>query len=108
MNLEETKAEIVSAIKKELLNLHVRVEDADIRSTAIGNTWSIWIEQRGGLDTSNDTFSVDLEDLMDGTNYFRVIGYRTRGWVSNYKYMADLKKSLGKRKEIPPHSDGRR
>lgn len=93
MNVDQKKSEIVSAIREELLRLRIPIEDRDIRSSVDGNSWSIWIEQEKGLNTSDDKFLVNLTELKEGVNYVVAVGYRARRWASRFKlgYVSKLK-----------------
>lgn len=80
MTLDEKKSEILAAFKKELSEIGIAVEEGDVRSELSGPTWSIWIEQKGGLNTKADKFLVDLDELNEGVNYIASIVYRVRRW----------------------------
>jgi two-component system, response regulator len=102
ITLEERKSRIISAFREEWSKHNIPLEEGDIRSSERDKTWSIWVEQESGLDTSGDKFVIDLEDLGAGVDYLGVIRYRVKRWLLNYKNMETLKKSSGPAKWLAP------
>ena len=85
MTLEESKVEIISAMREELLKNNIPFEEEANRSTQKGNSWLLWLEQKGGLNTSTSKLEINLSELSDGVNYIQIVAYRVRRWLSQEK-----------------------